>query len=139
MNLKLNRLFFAALVAVSVFALACGGHSKHAGQPSKYPAGSITSEDIGNRLKFDARVDSYDDSDAKKLVVHVHQSWVASPPGLKERSLHEWYSIWNASHDDSKGLEVEVRHEGVPVAKWTASRGYEIVEQKRSDDSGSSS
>ncbi|HEX5735944.1 MAG TPA: hypothetical protein VF131_24165 [Blastocatellia bacterium] len=139
MNLKLNRLFFAALVATSVFTLACGGDSKHAGQPSKYPAGSVTSEDIANRLKFDARVDTYDNSDEKKLVVHVHQSWVASPPGLKERSLHEWYSMWHASHDDAKGLEVEVQHEGVPVAKYTTARGYEIVEQKKSDDSGSSS
>lgn len=139
MNLKLNRIFFAALVAVSVFTLACGGDSKHAGQPAKYQAGSVTSEEVADRLKFDARVDSVDDSDDKKLVVHVHQSWVASPPGLKERSLHEWYSLWYASRSDSKGLEVEVQHEGVPVAKWTAARGYEIVEQKRSDDSGSSS
>ncbi len=133
MNLRHNRLFFAALVAVSVFMLACGGDSKHSGQSSKYAAGSVTSEDLANKLKFDARVDSYDDSDDKKLVVYVHQSWVASPPGLKERSLHEWYSMWQASHGDSKGLEVEVQHDGVPVAKWTAAHGYEIVEQKRSE------
>jgi hypothetical protein len=138
MKLKLNGLFLAALVAASVLTPACGGDSRHTGDTSRYPAGSVTSEDIDRKLKFDARVDSYEDSDGKKLIIHVHQSWVASPPGLKERSLNEWYSMWQASHSDTKGLEVEVQHEGVPVAKWTAARGYELVEQKQSEYSGSS-
>ena len=82
MNLKLNSLFLVALLAVSVFISACGGDSKHSGQSIKYPAGSVTNEDIKNQLEFDARVQDYDDSDDKKLVINVHQSWVASPPGL---------------------------------------------------------
>jgi hypothetical protein len=139
MNLKLNSLFLVALLAVSVFISACGGDSKHSGQSIKYPAGSVTNEDIKNQLEFDARVQDYDDSDDKKLVINVHQSWVASPPGLKERSLNQWYSMWQAARGDTKGLEVEVLHDGTPVAKWTAARGYELIEQKKSDDSGSQS
>jgi hypothetical protein len=133
MNLKLNSLFLVALLAVSVFISACGGDSKHSGQSSMYPAGSVTSEDIKKQLEFDARVQDYDDSDDKKLVINVHQSWVASPPGLKERSLNQWYSMWQASRSDTKGLEVEVLHDGIPVAKWTSAHGYELVEQKKSD------
>jgi hypothetical protein len=135
----MKRSFLVALVAVSVFISACGGDSKHSSQTIKYPAGSITSEDIERQLKFDARVQDYDDSDDKKLIIHVHQSWVASPTGLKERSLGQWYSMWQSLRGDNKGLEVEVQHDGTPVAKWTAAHGYELIEQKKSDDSGSQS
>jgi hypothetical protein len=138
-NVKLNMVFLAALIAVSVFLSACGDHSKHAGQLHKYPAGSVTSEDLDRQLKFDARVERYDDSDDKKLIIDVHQSWVASPPGMKERSLNQWYSMWQAVRGDNKGLEVVVQHDGTPVAKWTAAGGYELVEQKKSKESGSES
>jgi len=139
MNHKMNRLFLVMLIVVSVLIAACGHDTKRSALTNKYPAGSVTSEDIAKYLKFDARVADYDDTDAKKLIINVNQSWVASPPGLKERSLNQWYSMWQASKDDTKGLEVEVHHEGTPVAKWTAARGYELVEEKRSEDSSSSS
>src|SRR5688500_6643771 len=137
MNLKLNRLFLAALVDVSIFMLACGHDSKQSGQSIKYHDGRVTSEDVARQIKFDAGRQERDDTDDKKLVIHVHQSWVASPPGLKERSLNQWYSMWQASRAESQGLEVEVQYEGTPVAKWTAARGYELVEQKRSGNSES--
>lgn len=138
-SIKLNTIYLAALIAVSIFLSACGGHSKHVAGTHKYPAGSVTSEDLGNQLKYDARVDDYDDSDDKKLVINVHQSWVASPPGMKERSLNQWYSMWQAVRGENKGLEVVVQHDGTPVAKWTAAGGYELVEQKKSKESGSES
>lgn len=138
--MKLNlrtTVFLAALIAASVSLSACGGDSKHMEQTYKYPAGSITSEDIDRQLKYDARVEDYDDSDDKKLVINVHQSWVASPPGMKQRSLNQWYSMWQSAHGDAKGLEVVVQHEGTPVAKWTAAHGYELIEQKKSEGSES--
>ena len=138
LNLRTTA-FLAALIAVPVFLSACGGHSKHMEQTHKYAAGSITSEDIDRQLKYDARVEDYDDSDDKKLIINVHQSWVASPPGMKQRTLNQWYSMWQAAHGDAKGLEVVVQHEGTPVAKWTAAGGYELIEQKKSEESGSTS
>ena len=138
MNIKairLNRMFLAAVIAVSIFLYACGGHSKHVAETHKYPAGSVTSEDLDRQLKYDARVEDYDDSDDKKLIVNVHQSWIASPPGMKERSLNQWYSLWQAVRGENKGLEVIVQHEGTPVAKWTAAGGYELIEHKKAKES----
>ena len=136
-SIKLNKMFLAAFIAASVLLYACGGHSKHVEQTHKYPAGSVTSEDLGRQLKYDARVEDYDDSDDKKLIINVHQSWVASPPGMKQRSLNQWYSMWQAAHGDAKGLEVVVQHEGTPVAKWTAAGGYELIEPKKTEGSES--
>ncbi len=138
--MKLNlrtTVLLAALIAVPVFLSACGGHSKRTAEAHKYPAGSVTSEDLDRQLKFDARVNDYDDSDDKKLVINVHQSWVASPPGMKERTLNQWYSLWQAVRGENKGLEVVVQHDGTPVAKWTAAGGYELIEQKKSKESAS--
>jgi hypothetical protein len=96
----------------------CGGDSHHSGTAEKYPEG--VSEDIGEQLKYDARVDSFS-SEGEDLVINVNSSWIQSPPGMRERALGQWYSLWQPSHGAAS--RIVVKFDGNEVESWTA-QGY---------------
>ncbi len=132
-----------ALIALILIAAACGGEHNSGTASNRYPAGSVTEEDMGKTLKFDARVQDYE-TDGDKLIVNVNQEWVSSPPGIQARALDQWYNMWQAAHRSSdsaptKGLEVIVRHEGEDVASWTDEEGYKPVIRKKEKEDKSDS
>jgi hypothetical protein len=79
------------LMATAFLAFGCGGDSHQTGATAKYPAG--ISEDIEQQLKYDARVESFEPN-GEELIVNVNDSWLHSPPGMRERALGQWYSLW---------------------------------------------
>jgi len=103
---------FAALL----FAYACGGGSDQTSNTAKFPTG--VSEDIEQQLKYDARVESFDAS-GDELTVDVNDQWMNSPPGMQERAVGQWYSMWHSNHSGG----VIVQHDGDKVASWS-SEGY---------------
>lgn len=111
----------SALSAIALgsvlLAYGCGSDSQQASNPAKYPTG--ISEDIEQQLKYDARVDSFDLS-GDNLVVNVNDAWLNSPPGMQERSVGQWYSLWHTNHSGG----VEVQHDGNKIATWTSGKGY---------------
>jgi hypothetical protein len=113
------------LVLAAFFTFGCGSDSRQATSAAKYPTG--ISEDIEQQLKYDARVDSYDAS-GDTLTVTVNDQWLNSPPGMQERSVGQWYTLWHANH--SGGVTIE--HDGNKIASWTADAGYK-PETKKSD------
>ena len=127
-----RRATWMVLLAVTVFAIGCGSDSHEAGSAAKYPTG--ISEDVEQQLKYDARVDSYDTS-GDSLVINVNDAWLNAPPGMQERSVGQWYSLWHANHSGG----VEVQHDGTKVATWTSSAGYKPVTKSKSDESHSES
>lgn len=113
-----------ALCAVAVssvlFAYGCGGDSHQAGTAEKYPTG--ISEEIEQQLKYDARVERFE-PEGEDLVVEVNDAWLNSPPGMRERALGQWYSLWRPSH--SAASKVVVKFEGGEIERWTAEKGYQ--------------
>jgi hypothetical protein len=96
-----------------------------------YAAGSKTDEDVDRELKFDARVQTYE-AQGNKLVVDVNQSFASSPPGIQQRALSHWYSLWQAARTPQnskpqKSLEVVVRYEGNDLARWTGEEGFKTA------------
>lgn len=129
---RLRPLIWAVSFAALLLAAACGGETNRADQ-KKYP---VLNDDIEKQLKFDARVEDYE-TDGDKLVVNVNQAWLASPPGMQERSIGQWFSLWRASLGNGEGepkesIQVIVRHEGNDLAKWTGKQGYQPVAQPKS-------
>jgi len=121
---------------VSVFAFGalllaygCGSDSHQATSAAKYPTG--VSEDIEQQLKYDSRVESFD-ATSDDLTVNVNDQWMNSPPGMQERAVGQWYSLWHSSHSGG----VVVQHDGEKVASWT-SEGYKPETKTKSAESRS--
>ena len=103
-----------------LFAYGCGSDSQQTSTAAKYPAG--ISEDIEQQLKYDARVESFE-PDGEDLIVNVNDTWLHSPPGMRERALGQWYSLWQPAH--SPASKIVVRFDGNEVERWTAKKGYQ--------------
>jgi hypothetical protein len=116
------------LMAATLFAFGCGSDSQHSGSAAKYSTG--ISENVEKQLKYDARVDSYDTS-GDTLTVNVNDAWLNSPPGMQERSVGQWYTLWHSSHSGG----VVVQHDGNKVASWTDDGGYKPETRSNSDAS----
>ena len=119
-------------LAAMILALGCGGDSQKTGNTAKYPTG--ISDDVEQQLKYDARVDSYDTS-GDTLTVNVNDAWLNSPPGMQERSVGQWYTLWHSSHSGG----VVVQHDGNKVASWTNDGGYKPETKSKRDESHSES
>ncbi|HTG17197.1 MAG TPA: hypothetical protein VK747_18240 [Blastocatellia bacterium] len=118
---RLRMVLLAIALGSMFFVHGCGSDATSAGSSAKeYPAG--VSEDVEKQLKYDARVESFepDGEDGENLVVNVNDSWASSPQGMQERAVGQWYSLWHAQHSGGK---VIVKHNGNPVASWSA-KGY---------------
>jgi hypothetical protein len=128
------------ILFISFLTLACGSHSGAGGPAAVFPEGSVTTEEVEEALKFDARVAGHE-VEGNKLIVEVNDSWMSSPPGLHERSLGKWFGMWQAAHNGSaekqqKGVEVVARFEGREVARWTA-EGYKWLGEPESEQAKS--
>jgi hypothetical protein len=126
-----RRAAWMALVAATLIAFGCGGDSQHSGSAVKYPVG--ISEDIGQQLKYDARVDSFD-AEGEDLVVNVNDAWLHSPPGIRERALGQWYSLWGPGHGSA--AKIVVKHDGNEVESWTAEKGYQPASKEAKPSEG---
>ena len=114
------RMALIAFVLGSVLlAAGCGGDTHHTGLAEKYPAG--ISEDVEQQLKYDARVDSFE-PEGNNLVVNVNDSWMHSPPGIRERALGQWFSLWKPSQNTAS---IVIKFEGNEVERWNGEKGYE--------------
>lgn len=128
----LRSIAWAVALAATLFSFGCGSGSQSSGSAAKYPTG--ISEDVEQQLKYDARVDSYDSS-GDTLTVNVNEAWLNSPPGMQERSVGQWYTLWHSSHSGG----VVVQHDGNKVASWTNDGGYKPETKSKSDESHSES
>ncbi len=117
---------WTVLLAAMLLTFGCASDSQQTTSTAKYPSG--ISEDIGQQLKYDARVESFD-ADGEDLVVNVNDTWVHSPPGMRERALGQWYSLWQPSH--SKASKIVVKHDGNEVESWTADQGYQPASNEK--------
>jgi len=114
------RVIWVSLVGAILCFYGCGGGQTQSGNKPKYPVG--ISEDIEQQLKYDARVDTFE-PDGETLVVNVNDSWLNSPPGMRERALGQWYSLWQPSHGNAS--KIVVKHAGEEIESWTADKGYQ--------------
>lgn len=121
---SLTEVIRKALSAFTLGALligyGCGSDAHQTGTSEKYPAG--ISEDIEQQLKYDARVDSFQ-PEGEDLVVNVNDAWLQSPPGIRERALGQWYSLWRPAH--SAASSIVVKFDGNEVERWSAEKGYQ--------------
>jgi len=129
-ELSMHRTLLALALGWLIFVFGCGGSSNDTTTAAKYPTG--ISEDIEQQLKYDARVDSFDTS-GDTLVVNVNDAWVNSPPGMQERSVGQWYTLWSSNHSGG----VEVQKDGDKVATWTSKSGYKPVTKSKGDQTHS--
>lgn len=130
--------FLFAIMILSLVSAACGGDSVHMGATSNYPPGSITTEEMERRLKFDARVEDFK-YEGNGLVVDVTEAWVTSPPGIQERALGEWFGMLHATKASADGktpdgLKVIARHQGSEVATWTPQEGFRQTQAPKSGE-----
>lgn len=116
------------IAGAMILASGCGGDSQHSGTATKYPTG--VSPDVEQQLKYDARVESYDTS-GDTLTVNVNDGWLNSPPGMQERSVGQWYTLWHSNHSGG----VVVQHDGNKVASWTNDGGYKPETKSKSEES----
>jgi len=107
----------------------CGSDSHESSGAANYPSG--ISEDIEQQLKYDARVESFDPGETD-LTVNVNDAWLSSPPGMQERSVGQWYSMWHANHRGN----VIIQHNGTKIASWT-SEGFKPETKSKADESHS--
>lgn len=126
-----RRLLTAIMLGAMLFICGCGSDSSQGGVAASYPTG--ISEDVEQQLKYDARVDSFEQGDSDSLVVNVNEGWLNSPPGMQERSLGQWYTMWHANHSGG----VVVQNDGNKLASWTTEHGYKPV-TKRADEGSNS-
>lgn len=132
-GLLLRWILATVALGAAFFTCSCGGDSTQPGATATYPTG--ISEDVEQQLKYDARVESFEAGDNDSLVVNVNDSWLNSPPGMQERSLGQWYTMWHANHSGG----VIVQHDGNKVASWTSQHGYKPEPKQSSDQSHSES
>jgi hypothetical protein len=117
---------FAALLACG-----CGSDSHQTGAAQTYPVG--ISEDIEQQLKYDARVDTFD-PEGEDLIVNVNDTWLHSPPGMRERALGHWYSLWKPSH--SSASKIVIKFDGNEVESWSAEKGYQPAAKEKPASEG---
>jgi hypothetical protein len=127
---RLRSLMWVIAISSMLFAVACGGDAAPPGSSSEYPSG--IGNDIYKQLKYDARVEDYEES-GNTLVVNVNDSWTSSPPGIRARSLGQWYSLWQASH--GTGSKIVVKHEGNEIDSWNAEKGYQPASDEKKNSS----
>lgn len=120
------------ITGAMILASGCGGDSQHSGTATKYPTG--VSPDVEQQLKYDARVESYDTS-GDTLTVNVNEGWLNSPPGMQERSVGQWYTLWHSNHSGG----VVVQHDGNKVASWTNDGGFKPETKSKSEESHTAS
>ena len=123
------------ITAVLLMAGCSGGDSQSNGHAGLYSPGSKTDEDVDKELKFDARVENYS-AEGDKLVVNVNASFASAPPGIQQRALGHWYSLWQAARTPQnskpqKDLEVVVHFEGNELARWTRDEGFKPVQRAK--------
>ena len=119
------------LFAAALFAFGCGSDSPQTGSTAKYPTG--ISEDIEQQLKYDARVDGFE-ADGEDLIVNVNDNWLHSPPGMRERALGHWFSMWQPAHKPT--TRIIVKYEGNEVESWTADKGYQPANTEKKETEG---
>jgi len=135
--IKLTRLVrllaFAGLgvVFATLFA-SCGGGTEN-NASSIVPPANVSNQSIEESLKFDSRVQDFD-TDGDKLTVNVNDSWMKSPPGLKQRTVDGWLAGWKAERANDggsgpKGLTVVVKYDGEDVATATPGQGIKIIDK----------
>jgi hypothetical protein len=123
-------LMCAAVIGAALMAVACGGSSKATNTAPQYPAG--IGNDISKQLKFDGRVQDFEEN-GSTLVVNVNDAWTASPPGMRERALGQWFSLWQSAH--GKESKIVVKHAGTEVDTYTADKGYQPVSKETKKES----
>jgi hypothetical protein len=128
-NLLRPVLWATSLVAL-LLTFGCASDSHQMGGTTNYPSG--ISEDIDQQLKYDARVESFDTS-GEHLIVNVNDGWLSSPPGMQERSVGQWYSMWHSNH----GGGVIVQHDGNKIAGWTSDGGFKPETKAKGGESHS--
>jgi hypothetical protein len=128
---------FLARLRVSAWAIAlcalisaygCGGDDSATNTARQYPTG--ISDDIYKQLKYDARVQDYKE-EGGTLVVNVNDSWMQSPPGMRERALGQWYGLWQNAHGKQGDLKIVVQHEGNDLDSWSGEKGYQPAGNKK--------
>ena len=122
-----------AVLIATFTAYGCGSDSHQTSTAAKYPTG--VSEDIEQQLKYDSRVDSFEAS-GEDLIVNVNDAWLNSPPGMQERSVGQWYSMWHSNHTAGA---VIVQHDGNKVASWTSESGYKPESKSKGAESNAES
>ena len=124
----------AWVIAISAMLLvvACGGDHTATNTSPQYPTG--IGNDIEKQLKYDARVQDYQ-PDGNTLIVNVNDSWMSSPPGMRQRALGQWYSLWQAEHGNNSKIVVRLR--GTEVDTWTAEKGYQPAGTEKKETSES--
>jgi hypothetical protein len=120
----------ALALGLVLFTFGCGSDSHKTSTGEKYPAG--ISEDIEQQLKYDARVDGFE-PEGEDLIVNVNDSWLHSPPGIRERALGHWFSLWQPAHSPTS--KIVVKFEGTEVERWTAEKGYQPATKEDKDSS----
>ena len=124
----IHRAVWTLVLSALPFVFGCGSDSSQSANTAKYPTG--ISEDVEQQLKYDARVDSFD-QDGENLIVNVNDEWVKSPPGMQERSVGQWFSLWHSSHSGG----VIIQHNGDKVASWTSDHGYRPASKSKKEES----
>ena len=120
---------WATAVGMLLLAYGCASDSHEMSGGANYPAG--ISEDIEQQLKYDARVESFDTTSGPDLIVNVNDAWLSSPPGMQERSVGQWYSLWHANQPGG----VIVQHDGARIASWTSGTGFKPETKSKPEDS----
>ena len=108
------------VLLAALLACGCGSDSHQTGTAQTYPAG--ISEDIEQQLKYDARVDTFD-PEGQDLIINVNDTWLHSPPGMRERALGHWYSLWQPAHTSAS--KIVIKFDGNEVESWSAEKGYQ--------------
>lgn len=125
---RLRPLIWAFALGAMLFAYACGGDDTSTNNASQYPTG--ISDDIYKQLKYDARVQDYQE-EGNTLIVNVNDSWMLSPPGMRERALGQWYGLWQNAHGKQDDLKIVVQHEGNALDSWSVDKGYQPAQNSK--------
>src|SRR5215210_477731 len=104
---KFRPMIWAVALGALMFAFACGGDTTSTNTARQYPTG--ISDDIYKQLKYDARVQDYQE-EGNTLIVNVNESWMHSPPGMRERALGQWYSLWQGAQGKQGNLKIVVQY-----------------------------
>ena len=125
---KLKPLMWAVAISAAIFIYACGGDSTHTNTAHQYPTG--IGDDIHKQLKYDSRVQDYTE-DGTTLFVNVNESWMQTPPGMRERALGQWYSLWQNAQGKKDKLKVVVQYEGNALDSWSGENGFQPAESNK--------